>query len=153
MKNKLRILLVTIMFSLLILDGSHILSAVTSRFEIISDNDLDALAKTINSDIINKLDSVFNRYAVQGFSGSVLVGCSGHELYTRSCGFSNWETLEDVNENSIFQLASASKQFTAMSIMLLQQEGKIDLDAKLTDYIPELLCCCSRKVKLILMLN
>jgi len=138
MKNKIRILLVTILFSLLILDGSHLLSASTSRFEVMTDNDMDALAKTINSDIINKLDSVFNRYAVEGFSGSVLVGCSGHELYTRSCGFSNWETLDDVNENSIFQLASASKQFTAMSIMLLKQEGKIDLDAKLTDYIPEL---------------
>jgi len=138
MKKTLRILLVSVIISLLMFDGNHLFSANAKRLEIISDNDLDALAKTINSDIINKLDSVFNRYAVQGFSGSVLVACNGHELYTRSNGFSNWETLADINENSIFQLASASKQFTAMSIMLLKQEGKIDIDAKLTDYIPEL---------------
>ena len=138
MKKKLRILLVTFILSFLMFDGNQLLSAISSRFEIISDNDLDALAKTINSDIINKLDSVFNKYAVQGFSGSVLVACNGHELYTRSNGFSNWETLADINENSIFQLASASKQFTAMSIMLLKQQGKIDIDAKVTDYLPEL---------------
>ena len=137
MNNKLRILLVTLIISLLMFDGNQLRSSISSRFEIISDNDLDALAKTINSDIINKLDSVFNKYAVQGFSGSVLVASNGHELYTRSNGFSNWETLADINENSIFQLASASKQFTAMSIMLLKQEGKIDVDAKVTDYIPE----------------
>jgi CubicO group peptidase (beta-lactamase class C family) len=138
MKKKLRILLVALILSLLMIDGNQLLSAISSRFEIISDNDLDALAKTINSDIINKLDSVFNKYAVQGFSGSVLVACNGHTLFTRNNGFSNWETLADINENSIFQLASASKQFTAMSIMMLKQEGKIDIDAKLTDYIPEL---------------
>ena len=138
MKKTLRILLVSIVISFLMFDGNHLFSAISPRFEVISDNDMDALAKTINSDIINKLDSVFNKYAVQGFSGSVLVACNGHELYTRSAGFSNWETLADIDENSIFQLASASKQFTAMSIMLLKQEGKIDLDGKLTDYIPEL---------------
>ena len=137
MKKTLRILLVSVVISFLMFDGNHLFSAVSKRLEIISDNDLDALAKTINSDIINKLDSVFNIYAVQGFSGSVLVACNGHELYTRSNGFSNWETLADINENSIFQLASASKQFTAMSIMLLKQEGKIDIDARVTDYIPE----------------
>ena len=120
------------------IDGNQLLSAIDSRFELISDNDLDALAKTMNSDLIAKLDSVFSKYAVEGFSGSVLVACNGHELYTRNNGFSNWETLQDIDENSIFQLASASKQFTAMSIMLLKQQGKIDIDAKLTDYIPEL---------------
>jgi CubicO group peptidase (beta-lactamase class C family) len=138
MKKKLRIFFIAILLSALMINGNHLRGSISSRFEIISDNDLDALAKTINSDLINKLDSVFNKYAVQGFSGSVLVACNGHEMFTRSNGFSNWETLQDINENSIFQLASASKQFTAMSIMLLKQQGKIDLDAKLIDYIPEL---------------
>ncbi|MDP4292170.1 MAG: serine hydrolase domain-containing protein, partial [Bacteroidota bacterium] len=138
MRNKLQILFTVFFLFLLTIDCTQLFSASISRFEVISDNDLDALAKTINSDIINKLDSVFNKYAVEGFSGSVLVACNGHELFTRNNGFSNWTTLADIDENSIFQLASASKQFTAMSIMLLNQEGKIDLDGKLTDYIPEL---------------
>ena len=138
MKNKLRIFLIAVILTLVMIDGNQLLSTVLSRFELISDNDLDALAKTMNSDLIAKLDSVFNRYELAGFSGSVLVACNGHALYTRNSGFANWETLQDIDENSIFQLASASKQFTAMSIMLLKKEGKIDIDAKLTDYIPEL---------------
>ena len=93
MKKKLRIFFVTILLSLLMIDGNHLFSAISSRIEFLSDNDLDALAKTINSDLISRLDSVFNKYAVQGFSGSVLVACNGHEMYTRNSGFSNWETL------------------------------------------------------------
>lgn len=137
-KNLIRILFITVFLSLVIINSNQLLSAVSSRFELISDNDLEALAKTMNSDLIVKLDSVFSRYELAGFSGSVLVASNGYELYTRSTGFANWETLQDIDENSIFQLASASKQFTAMSIMLLKKEGKIDIDAKLTDYIPEL---------------
>ena len=138
MKKNLRILFFAVILSLVMIDGNHLRSAITSRFELISDNDLDALAKTMNSDLITKLDSVFSRYELAGFSGSVLVACNGHELYSRNSGFANWQTLQEIDDNSIFQLASASKQFTAMSIMLLKQEGKIDIDAKLTDYIPEL---------------
>ena len=138
MKKLLRTTFIAVFLSLVLIDGNHLVSANPSRFEVISDNDLDALAKTMNSDLIAKLDSVFSRYELAGFSGSVLVACNGHELYTRNTGFANWETLRDIDENSIFQLASASKQFTAMSIMLLKKEGKIDIDGKLTDYIPEL---------------
>jgi CubicO group peptidase (beta-lactamase class C family) len=138
MLKKLKILSIVLLLSVVVFEGTHVKSAIASRFELITDNDLDALAKTLNSDLISKLDSVFQKYAVEGFSGSVLVACNGHELFTRSNGFSNWETLADIDENSLFQLASASKQFTAMSIMLLKQQGKIDIDAKLTDYIPEL---------------
>jgi len=75
---------------------------------------------------------------VAGFSGSVLVARNGHVLFTRNTGFANYETLQDINENSVFQLASSSKQFTAMSILLLNKEGKIDLDASVTQYLPEL---------------
>ncbi|NWJ53135.1 MAG: beta-lactamase family protein [Bacteroidetes bacterium] len=138
MKKFLQILIPLVLFGVMIFESHYTLSAVFSRIELFSDNDLDALAKTINSDLIQRLDSAYDKLAIAGFSGSVLVARNGHVLFTRNTGFANYNTLQDINENSVFQLASASKQFTAMSVLLLSKEGKIDLDASVTHYIPEL---------------
>lgn len=122
----------------MIFESHYTLSAGISRLEVFSDSDLDALAKTINSDLIQRLDSAYEKLAIAGFSGSVLVARNGHVLFTRNIGYANYNTQQDINEKSVFQLASASKQFTAMSVLLLTKEGKIDLDASVTQYIPEL---------------
>jgi CubicO group peptidase (beta-lactamase class C family) len=138
MKKFLQILIPLVLFGVMIFESHYTLSAVFSRIELFSDSDLDALAKTINSDLIQRLDSAYDKLAIAGFSGSVLVARNGHVLFTRNTGFANINTTQDINENSVFQLASASKQFTAMSILLLNKEGKIDLDASITQYLPEL---------------
>jgi CubicO group peptidase (beta-lactamase class C family) len=43
-----------------------------------------------------------------------------------------------IDENTIFDIGSTSKQFTATAILLLAQEGRMDLDASLADFLPEL---------------
>lgn len=53
-------------------------------------------------------------------------------------GFANESTKEKLNENSIFELASVSKQFTAMAIVILKEKGKLNYDDKMSKFIPEL---------------
>jgi len=71
-------------------------------------------------------------------NGNVLIAEKGQIVYNRSFGFANETTNEKLNENSVFGLASVSKQFTAMAIAILKEQGKLNYDDKITKYLPEL---------------
>jgi CubicO group peptidase (beta-lactamase class C family) len=43
-----------------------------------------------------------------------------------------------LNDNTVFELASCTKPFTAMAILILKDRGKLNLDDKISKYIPEL---------------
>ncbi|HUR67125.1 MAG TPA: serine hydrolase [Chitinophagaceae bacterium] len=86
-----------------------------------------------------QLDSLFTSlYKQQKFFGNVLIAEKGKVLYQGSFGKANEETGADLNAESIFELASVSKQFTAMGIMLLKKEGKLSYDDSLRHFFPEL---------------
>lgn len=90
-------------------------------------------------DRIEQIDSIFTSlYAGNKFNGNVLIAEKGKVLYKKSFGLANESTGEQLTENSVFELASVSKQFTAMGIVLLHRQGKIKYDALLVKYIPEL---------------
>lgn len=72
------------------------------------------------------------------FYGNVLIAEKGTIIYQQSFGKANEATGQDLNAESIFELASVSKQFTAMGIMLLKQQGKLNYDDSLRKFIPEL---------------
>jgi CubicO group peptidase (beta-lactamase class C family) len=85
------------------------------------------------------MDSVLKAFHADGkINGNFLVAEKGVVIYSGSFGNANEATREPLNENSVFELASVSKQFTAMAIMLLTEEGKINLDDPIAAYIPEL---------------
>jgi CubicO group peptidase (beta-lactamase class C family) len=88
---------------------------------------------------IQKIDSLLNSlYSAETFNGNVLIAEKGEIIYQHSFGNSNEMTKDKLNENSIFELASCSKPFTAMAIMILKEKGKLKLDDPITNYIPEL---------------
>lgn len=62
----------------------------------------------------------------------------GQELYKKSYGFSNFDTKELLNDSSVFELASCSKQFTAMAIMMLVEQGKLNYNETLQKFMPDL---------------
>lgn len=57
-------------------------------------------------------------------------------LYARGFGVKNLETQAPLQTNSIFHLASVSKPFAATAVVQLMERGKIDLDERLTTYLP-----------------
>jgi CubicO group peptidase (beta-lactamase class C family) len=90
-------------------------------------------------DRIHKIDSQLNSlYSAETFNGNVLIAGKGNIIYQHSFGNSNEITKEKLDENSIFELASCSKQFTAMGIMIMKEKGKLSLDDPISKYIPEL---------------
>ena len=61
----------------------------------------------------------------------------GQVILNKGYGLANLETKAPVTPDTQFFLASCSKQFTAMAIMLLQQSGKLNYDDPITKYFPE----------------
>lgn len=86
-----------------------------------------------------QLDSLFTSlYDKKMFNGNVLVAEKGKIIFQKSYGLANEETKQKLNNKTIFELASVSKQFTAMGIVLLEKQGKLTYDDMISKYIPEL---------------
>jgi D-alanyl-D-alanine carboxypeptidase len=66
----------------------------------------------------------------------VAVGRNGATLFTKGYGMRDQAKNLPVTATTIFPIGSISKQFTAACVLLLVQQGKIDLDAKLATYLP-----------------
>jgi len=86
-----------------------------------------------------KIDSALSYYHEQGiFNGTVLVAEAGKVIYQKGFGYANMETKDPLEPKSNFNLASISKQFTAMCIMMLAEQRKLNYDDNFRKYIPEL---------------
>lgn len=86
-----------------------------------------------------QLDSLFTSLYKSGkFNGNVLIAEKGNIVFEKSYGLANEEKKQELQPDFIFELASCSKQFTAMGIMILKEQGKLQLDDKINKYIPEL---------------
>lgn len=71
------------------------------------------------------------------FSGTVLVADQGEILYHEAFGLANREWNVPNTTDSRYKLASLGKQFTALLILQLADEGKLSIDDPLVKYIPE----------------
>lgn len=78
-------------------------------------------------------DSVFN--AQEDFSGVVLVVENGNVVYHKAFGYREFEPQILLQTPDIFELASVSKQFTAMIIMMLKEKRKLNYDDSVSKYL------------------
>lgn len=86
-----------------------------------------------------RIDSVFSSLHQQDqFSGNVLIAENGKAILQKSYGKAFREQNRDLNNESLFELASVSKQFTAMGIMVLKKQGKLKYEDSLRKFFPEL---------------
>lgn len=89
--------------------------------------------------LVASIDSVMQSVVdTARFNGNVLVARNGLVVYQKSFGKSNFYTDEMLNDSTLFELASVSKAFTAMSIMMLKEQGKLSYDDDVRKYLPEL---------------
>lgn len=94
---------------------------------------------TQNDSRVALLDSIYTQmYNNNEFNGNVLIAEKGTVLFEKSYGTANKKIKEKLNNNTVFELASVSKQFTAMAIVLLEKQGKLEYEDEISKYIPEL---------------
>jgi len=84
------------------------------------------------------IDQIFSDYhKFEGFQGTVLVADQGKVIYKKAFGLANREWNIPNQVSSRYDIASISKQFTALLVMQLHQEGKLALDSTISAYYPE----------------
>ncbi|MDB4869185.1 MAG: aminopeptidase [Gemmatimonadales bacterium] len=85
------------------------------------------------------VDHVFDAWRGTDGPGCALgVSRNGHVVYEHGYGMANLETGTPIRPSSIFHVASVSKQFTAMAVMLLARDGKLSVDDNIRKYVPEI---------------
>lgn len=83
-----------------------------------------------------KISGLLDRYYDYGlFNGTILAAQNGEIVFENGYGFANMEFKVPNKPDTKFRIGSISKQFTAAIILQLVDEGKINLDGKITDYL------------------
>jgi len=89
-------------------------------------------------DPIATIDARLHEHAEAGrFSGSVLIARGGEVLYRQGFGLSDREAGVANTEDTQFNICSMGKTFTAAAVMLLVEEGRVDLNAPISTYLPD----------------
>ncbi|MEZ5056842.1 MAG: serine hydrolase domain-containing protein [Saprospiraceae bacterium] len=85
-----------------------------------------------------KLDSLFSLLEEHNkFMGGVSIFKNGEEIYQRSLGYVDVEKNIKVDAASQYRIGSISKTFTAVMVLQLIEEGKLDLTTSLKKYFPD----------------
>jgi len=77
-------------------------------------------------------------YKQKEFNGNILVAENDTIIFKKSYGYADINSKRKLNTETIFELASVTKQFTAMGIYFLSKEKKLSLNDTISKYIPEL---------------
>lgn len=105
----------------------------------ITDAEWASIIKELYSPAKDSLKKISHQYQQKHrFNGAVLVAKGGVPVYEDYFGYADLKEQEPFDTANRFQLASVSKQFTAVATLMLQQQEKLHIDSSLAKYIPEL---------------
>ncbi|MCK5297542.1 MAG: beta-lactamase family protein [Candidatus Heimdallarchaeota archaeon] len=95
-----------------------------------------------------KIDGLFKKWGTNNTPGCSLgIIRNGEILYQKDYGLRNLVSNDNITSDTIFDIASVSKQFTAACIALLILKDKLSLDDSFTDYLPEVKLDSKIKIK------
>jgi CubicO group peptidase (beta-lactamase class C family) len=87
----------------------------------------------------NKITELMNQlYQGNQFNGSVLVIDKGEVIFHKAFGWAHFERKDTMTTTTPVRLASVSKQFTSMAVMILKEQGKLNYDDDVRRYLPNL---------------
>lgn len=91
-------------------------------------------AQSVMSEIDSLLVPVFD---ADGTGGTFLVAKDGQVLYRKAFGNANLELDIPMQPEHVFNIGSMTKQFTAIGILMLEEQGLLSLTDEITKYIPD----------------
>lgn len=114
------------------------ISSVIILINLIVSINLQAQEKNKIPGLDNYISNIFKKLQIDTMPGaSVLVAQNGNIVYQKGFGYADIEKKIPVTPDTKFKIGSVSKQFTAVAILKLQEEGKIKTEDKLSKYIPD----------------
>ncbi len=125
--KKTKILLIMFIFTInVILSPFKTYAADNNEINNLSDSDSD------------KIEEIIEKHMDKGkIPGVSVVIVKGEKtIYQKGFGYSDIESNKPVTSKSLFEIGSNSKAFTALGILKLQKDGLINIDDKVTKYIP-----------------
>ncbi|PQJ82776.1 serine hydrolase domain-containing protein [Polaribacter glomeratus] len=143
-KNSKEISLVLILFACVFLlfantsvSKNSVEVAKTAAVKVVPPFLVERYPKNVTENVRYKLDSLLKRINKRhDFHGSILVAKNEKIVYQNQIGYADFNKKILLNKQSLFQLASVSKQFTAAAIMLLNERGQIKLTDTVDAYFP-----------------
>jgi CubicO group peptidase (beta-lactamase class C family) len=72
-----------------------------------------------------------------GPGGVFMIAKNGKPIYQKAVGKANLELNVDLSPENVFQLGSMTKQFTAVAVLMLEEQGKLNVKDPISKYIPD----------------
>ncbi|MDY8137879.1 serine hydrolase [Aquimarina sp. 2201CG5-10] len=95
-------------------------------------------ASTFAQSLEQKFDDVLQeKYKSDTPGATVIITKKGETIYHKAFGLANMELSVPMKTNNVFEIGSITKQFTAVSILMLLEQGKLTIEDEITKYIPD----------------
>lgn len=91
-------------------------------------------SQTLSERLDSLITSLYNN---NQFSGSIIVAEKGQIIYKKTVGWANFEKKDTLKETTSINIASITKPFTALSIIMLKERGLLDYDDPINKHLPE----------------
>lgn len=102
-----------------------------------------------NEIVAERIDSLLNANFTDDAPGCAIAILKGNDMiYSASRGIADVNTKATINEHTVFNIASITKQFTTTAILLLQEQGLLSIEDSVAKYFPEFKSDIWKKVKL-----
>lgn len=89
-------------------------------------------------DLESQVDAYISTvYKTNEPGATVLIAKDGKPIYRKAFGNANLELDVPMSPNNVFEIGSITKQFTAVSILMLTEQGKLKFEDEITKYIPD----------------
>src|SRR5262245_17051996 len=97
-----------------------------------------SVAKPLSADVVARIDSIAAESLKDGVTPgiSLAVVREGAVVLAKGYGVADIESQKPVTANTLFAAGSTMKSVTALALMQLVDEGKVELDASVTKYVP-----------------
>jgi CubicO group peptidase (beta-lactamase class C family) len=106
-------------------------------FTVITLSTFSVFSQNTNKKLFNKIDSYLDASAKNGFSGVVLVAKKGKVILSKGYGWADRKNKIPNSPETVFNIGSVTKQFTASAILKLVEQGKIKISDKISSYFTQ----------------
>ena len=92
----------------------------------------------LDKNLTSAIDAMMEKHLADGWvtSESVQIICKDKVVYRSDRGYENYTEKRPLRENSLFRMASMTKPVITVCVMLLVEEGKIDIEDPIEKYMP-----------------